>query len=240
MKLRTWSLLGLLPLTACLQMEQTVVLEADGSGVQKFTMTMREAAITEVRRASAAVSLRNATDPAAVFDKEKLQSALADAGFTVRGHKTGQQAGKRTVQLEADFADFATLQRTPLGGTQAEWVLAKGPKEGTAKLTVYPQGREAWLQSRLKAAELENSEDPLVERFFARRKKQLAGLDVVLRLEVPGQIYLWTKNMKKTGDRTAEARIAAADIRTPQDMVRRLSPRFEVIFDCRGCELPLQ
>ena len=35
------------------------------------------------------------------------------------------------------------------------------------------------------------------------------------------------------------ARIRAEDIKTPEDLVRRLAPRFEVIFDASGCQLPL-
>ncbi|MCA8975474.1 MAG: hypothetical protein KDC98_12195 [Planctomycetes bacterium] len=234
------SLLGLLPLTSCLEMEQTVVLESDGSGVQKFSMTMRESTMDEVRRAAAAVHTGGALEPTAVFDKEIVERELVDAGFELREHEATKAHGKRTVKLAAAFADFATLQKTPLGGSQAEWVLAKGPKEGTAKLTVYPQGREAWLEGRRKAEALKADDDPLVAQFFARRRQQLAGLDLVLRLEVPGQVYLWTKNMKKVGDRSVEARVSAADIKTPEDMIRRLSPRFEVVFDARDCTLPLR
>lgn len=73
-----------------------------------------------------------------------------------------------------------------------------------------------------------------------KRRRQLEGLDLRLRLEVPGEVYLWTKNMKKVGDRTVEARVAATDIVTPEDLVRRLAPRFEVIFDARATALPLK
>lgn len=240
MKLHTLALLALLPLTSCLQLEQTVTLAADGSGVQKFSMTMREATITEVRRASAAVQTGQNTDPTAVFDKLIVERELVEAGFELTSHVTEKTAAKRAVKLEAAFADFATLQKNPIGSSLAEWALAKGPKAGTAKLTYYPQGRAAWLQSRQKAEQLKTSDDPLVTDFFMKRRRQLEGLDLRLRLEVPGEVYLWTKNMKKVGDRTVEARVAATDIVTPEDLVRRLAPRFEVIFDARATALPLK
>ena len=39
--------------------------------------------------------------------------------------------------------------------------------------------------------------------------------------------------------REVVARVTAEQIKTPQDLVRRLAPRFEVIFDASACKLPL-
>jgi len=234
------SIAVLLCFSSCLQMEQTVILEADGSGKLTFALTMRDATIAEVRRASAAAQLGGAVDPTAVFDKKKAEGELVDAGFVLESYETTKPAHKRKVELVATFANFAALQKNPLAGSQAEWVLAKGPKEGTAKFTFYPQGRTAWLEARAKAEKLRSNVDPVIADFFQKRRQQLAGLDIAFRIEVPGRIYLWTKTMKKTGDREATARIRAEDIKTPEDLVRRLAPRFEVIFDATGCTLPLE
>ncbi|MCR9244323.1 MAG: hypothetical protein NXI31_04775 [bacterium] len=246
-RLRLLPFAMLLPLgcVGCLQLEQEVILAADGSGKLTFGMTMREATVAEVRQASAAAQLGAAVDPTAVFDRQKTERDLREAGFELDSYKAEQKANKRTVALAASFADFATLQRCPLNGTRAEWVLKKGPKPGTAKLTLYPQGRTAWLEARKKAAELQvqaaaGTIDPMVAGFFRKRQQQLAGLDLKFRVQLPGDVLLWTKTWKKTGNREVTAHVRAADIRTPEDLVRRLAPRFEVVFDSRGLQLPLQ
>ena len=231
---------SLLSLPGCLEIEQTVTLAADGSGRLEFAMAMREVTIAEVRQAGAAAQLGGAFDPTAVFDKEKTERELVAAGFVPVSHVAEQNGSRRNVKLCATFADFATLQRNPVNGTQAEWELAKGPKAGTAKLTFYPQGRAAWIAARDKAEQLRDEVDPIVAEFFRKRQQQLAGLDLALRIAVPGEVYMWTKNMSKTGEREVTAHVRAADIRTPEDLVRRLAPRFELIFDARGLDLALE
>ena len=53
-------------------------------------------------------------------------------------------------------------------------------------------------------------------------------------------MLVWTRNLERTGEREVTATITAEQIQTPEDLVRRLAPRFEVIFDATGCKLPLQ
>lgn len=43
--------------------------------------------------------------------------------------------------------------------------------------------------------------------------------------------------MAKAGDREVTARVTAKQIKTPKDLVRRLAPRYEVIFDVTGTTL---
>ena len=59
----------------------------------------------------------------------------------------------------------------------------------------------------------------------------------VQHIKRQGDVLVWTANMEKTGDREVTARIEASQIKTPMDLVRRLAPRFEVIFDARGTQL---
>jgi hypothetical protein len=82
--------------------------------------------------------------------------------------------------------------------------------------------------------------DAVAAAFFRKKREELTGLDLTLRFQLPGDVLLWTANMEKTGDREVTARITAEQIKTPQDLVRRLAPRFEVVFDAKGCKLPLQ
>ncbi len=228
-----------LTLAGCLEMEQTITLQADGSGTQAVRMVMPESTFANLKRASQAAKLGGGADPAAVFDKETVARDLGAAGLELVDHVAKRVPGKRSVELTASFGSFAGLQASPLCGSAAEWVLAAGPREGTAKLTLYPQGRQAWLDARAKAEKMPTERDPVTEAFFAKRQEELAGLDLTIRFDLPGDVLVWTRNLDKTGDRQVTARVTAEQIKTPEDLVRRLAPRFEVIFDASGCKLPL-
>jgi hypothetical protein len=165
---------------------------------------------------------------------------LEAVGMTLAAHATEAKDRKRNVEVTAAFPTFAALQQSPLAGSRAEWTLAAGPKPGTVKLTLYPQGKAAWTEARAKAESMQTEGDPIAEAFFRKKQAELTGLDLVVRFQVPGDVLVYTANMEKTGDREVTARIAADQIKTPQDLVRRLAPRFEVIFDGKDCKLPLQ
>jgi len=239
-KSKTLALLGCLALGGCLEIDQTVTLAADGSGTQSVHMVMRESMLTELARRQSAASLGAHGDPLAVFHQEKVSKELVEAGLELSEHKVGRTGGLRTVDMSAKFADFATLQKSPLCGSAAEWELQKGPKPGVGKLTLYPQGKVAWQQARLKAKNMDSKLDPVASAFFKRRKSELAGLDIAIRFKLPGDVLMWTKNMAKTGDREVTAKVTAEQIKTPKDLVRRLAPRYEVFFDVRGTALEKQ
>jgi hypothetical protein len=46
-----------------------------------------------------------------------------------------------------------------------------------------------------------------------------------------------TRNMKRIDQRTVVASIQGKDIRTPQDLIRRLAPRYQVVFAGKGCSI---
>ena len=237
--IRIVAFLLLAVLGGCLEMEQTITLEADGSGKQVMKMAMRETTLADIARASAAAELGAAPNPKAVFDKELVGRELEATGFKLVEHKAKAEGGKRSVDLTATFADFATLAKSPLCGSAAEWTLTAGPKPGTAKLTLYPQGRKAWGDARAKAESMKTDVDAVAADFFRKKQEQLSGLDLTLRFKVPGNVLVWTANMEKTGDQEVTARITAEQIKTPAELVRRLAPRYEVVFDAKDCKLPL-
>ncbi|HEB53098.1 MAG TPA: hypothetical protein ENI87_07590 [bacterium] len=230
-------LLTLLGFGGCLEIEQTVTLRADGSGEQQVHMVVREQLLAELQKRQPAVRLSQGGDPRAVFDEEMVRRELAAAGLEMQKHEVTRVEAMRAVDLTATFADFRTLQKSPLAGSSAEWVLDEGPKPGLARLTFYPQGKEAWLTARAKAKQMKGQHDPLVERFFQQQKSKLAGLDVALRLRLPGKVYLWTRNLEKVSDTEVVGRVTAAQIKTPNDLIRRLAPRYQVVFDARGTAL---
>ena len=84
---------------------------------------------------------------------------------------------------------------------------------------------------------MQGKADPIATEYFRMRQAQLTGLDVAFRFELPGDVMVWTKNMEKTSAREVVARVYAAQIKTPEDLMRRLAPRFEVIFDARDTSL---
>lgn len=224
-------------LGGCLELEQTVTLQPDGSGSQAVRLTLRGDVLRELERAAPAAQLGAGADPKAIFDEERVGGELRAAGLAMTRYAIEKKIDRRTVDLTAEFGDFATLQKSPLCGSAAEWQLAPGPRPGTARLTLFPQGQKAWQEAREKAKAMQAAPDPVVAEFFQKRRAQLAGLDIVVRFRVPGDVLVWTANMEKTGDREVTARVTAAQLETPQDLVRRLAPRFEVVFDASGCSL---
>ncbi|MFM1871335.1 MAG: hypothetical protein RL398_757 [Planctomycetota bacterium] len=229
----------LLVLGSCLEMEQSVTIKADGSGTHKVRMTVAEATLGDMQKAGAAAQLGGSANPFAVFDKELVAGELKAAGIELVSHTAERHGRTRVVELEAAFPDFAALGTGPLLGSAVEWVLAPGPQKGTAKLTLYLQGKKAWQEAREKAEQLAAESDPIAMDFFRRRMQQAKGLDLKLRVEVPGEVYVWTKNCKKVDERAIEVRVTPETVATPQDLVRWLSPRFEVIFDARELAVAL-
>jgi hypothetical protein len=228
-----------LPLSGCLEVEHTVRLAPDGSGSQSVRLELREATLAELQRLAPAAQLGAAANPAAIFDRAVVEQDLRAAGLELASFAATKAPGKRCVQLEARFPNFAALQKSPLAGNHAEWQLERGPRPETAKLTLYPQGKAAWTEARAKADAMPAQADPVAAEFFRKRQQQLDGLDICVRFQLPGDVLMWTRNLEKTGDREVTARITAAQIQTPEDLVRRLAPRFEVIFAANGCSLPL-
>jgi hypothetical protein len=236
-KIKTLALVSCFALGGCLEIEQTVTLAQDGSGTQSVHMVMQESLLAELAKRQPAAQLGASSDPGAVFHKEKVSKELIAAGLELSEHKVARTGGLRSVDLSAKFSNFTTLQQSPLCGSAAEWELQEGPKPGLGKLTLYPQGKVAWQQARSRAKSMQDKMDPVAEAFFKKRQTDLAGLDIVMRFKLPGKVLMWTKNMAKTGDREVTATVTAEQIKTPKDLVRRLAPRFEVIFDARGTEL---
>jgi hypothetical protein len=221
-------------LAGCLQLAETIAIGPDGSGTQQVVMTMPERTLVEARRA-AAVNQTAAADPQALFVRDTVQKELTAAGLELVSHETKSLDGARRVALLAKFASPQQLRASPLSGTTATWEFAPGPAPGTVEVTLYPQGKAAWTEARAKAEAMKNEVDAVAADFFDKRKAQLAGLDVTLRFKLPGKVLRLTRNLDQTADDEVTARITADRIRTAEDLVRWLAPRFQVVFDASGC-----
>lgn len=232
-------LLTSLPLPSCLEMQQTITIAADGSGTQRLQLSTTEAVLAEAGRAMAVTAPEGGTAPRQLFEQQAVQKELEAAGLRLVAYETGGDAGRRQVSLQVAFASPAELRRSPLLGGRAEWEFAAGPRPGTVRIALYLQGRSAWLQARAQAEALARGADPTAASFFDKRKQQLQGLDVQLRLQLPGKVLQWTRTLERTGDCEVLAKVSAAEIKTPEDLVRKLAPRFEVVIDASGLKLPL-
>ncbi len=224
-------------LSSCLELEETIAITADGSGTQKVAMTMPDGTLADVRRASA-VNRTGIADPQALFTKATVEKELQDVGMKLLAHKSERRDTSHTVDLTAGFASPFELRKSPLTGSAAEWTFTPGPVPNTIEVTLWPQGKKAWDEARAKAEAMKQSGgevDAVAAEFFARRKEQLAGLDVRLRLQVPGKILRYTRNLEQTGDREVVGHITAAKIATPEDLVRAVAPRYQLVFDAGDC-----
>ena len=89
------------------------------------------------------------------------------------------------------------------------------------------------------SAQMRRGGDAVAANFFRKQQGKLAGLDLTFRFKLPGNVLRHTRNMKQTAANEVVAKVTAAQIRTPEDLVRRLAPRFQVVFDARGCTIPI-
>ena len=227
----------LLPLAGCLEMDQTITIAKDGSGTQEVVMVLPSKTMGEVRRAATVNHNGGRIDPGALFDRASVEKELKALGLDLKEHQTQVQDEVRKVRLTVGFDSCEELADSPLVGSAAEWDLAPGPVEGSIELSFYPQGRLAWGQARAQAAKMKGEVDALVADYFNKRRSQLEGLDLTLRFRLPGKVLRYTRNMEQTGPNEVTARVNSAQIRTPEDLVRRLAPRYQVVFSAEDCTI---
>ena len=227
--------------TSCLQLEQTVAIHADGSGSQTVKITIPERVIEALQQqASAHNPLRKAPDMTAVFHRTKVEKELAAIGLKLVEHKVVDARHGRRASLAARFDNLEQLRKSPLGGSRADWIFTKGPLKGTIQLAYYPRGRAAWVEAQKKVLELQKKpNDPIVQSFFARQTAQLKGLDISVTINLPGTVLMAYGDLRETGLKQVRARVRGTDIKTPKNLILALAPRYQVVFDGRGCKLPL-
>lgn len=229
-------------LAGCLQIEQTVTIDTDGSGTQAVRMTVPDRVIEALQaQASAHNHLRKAPDMTAVFERAKVEKELVAAGLKLTEHRVVEARRGRRAVLAARFENPQQLGKSPLGGGRADWVFEAGPLKDTIQLSYFPLGRAAWVEAQKKVQELDKKpNDPVLQSFFARQREQLEGLDMSVTINLPGTVLMVYGQLKETGLKQIRARVRAADIQKPRDLVLALAPRYQVVFDGRGLKLPLE
>lgn len=231
-----WALSFALLLGGCLQVEESVEFDGTGAGTQSVVMSLPQSTLDAVQQAAAANQSGVASDPKALFERETVEAELRAVGLELVRHEVTKDKRAQKVDLQAKFASPSVLRSSPLVGSSAEWRFTKGPWPDTIEVTLFPQGEKAWREARERAEKMKGEEDRVVQDFFVRRQQQLAGLDVAFRLKLPGKVLRYTANLEQTGECEVTAKITAEQIRTPEDLVRRLAPRFQAVFDARDCK----
>jgi hypothetical protein len=223
-------------LAGCLQIEETITIDQVGAGTQDFVMSAPQATLDAVRLAASVNQNGAASDTKVLFVRESMEQELTTRGLELVTHETTEDGTTKKVSMQAKFTSLSALRQSPLVGAAAEWHFGPGPAPDTIEVTLYPQGKKAWTDARIKAEQMKDAIDPVAADFFARRRAQLQGLDVTFRLRLPGKVLRYTANMDQTGDCEVTAKITADQICTPEDLVRRLAPRYQAVFDSRECK----
>ena len=228
--------------TGCLQVEQAVTIAPDGSGTQSMELTVPDRVLHMLQQqATARNPVRRTPDLMAVFDRKKVEKELVESGLKLTSHKVSEVRNGRRATLVAKFQSLEQLRKSSVGGGRADWIFKEGPVKGSIHLAYYPRGRAAWVQARQKAAELRKKpNDPLVRSFFEKRKAQLEGLDLSMTINLPGTVLMCYGEVRETGLKQAQVRVTGSGIKTPVDLVLALAPRYEVVFDGRGCTFAVE
>jgi len=227
--------------TSCLELEETVTIQPDGSGTQKMRLGITERALDAARRQAAIAPEGSAakSDPTQIFDAELVRDEVTAAGLACTKVKTFQERRRRFIEVEAGFDSIEELRKSPLAGGEAEWEFTKGKRPGSVFVTFYPRGRAAYRVALEKAKRLPADPGDKEQQYFKRAVSQMKGLELQWVLNLPGDVLAYSKNTKRTGPRQITATVTADDITSPEALITLLAPRFEVVFDARGCTFPL-
>ncbi|MEO0479396.1 MAG: hypothetical protein AAF196_07945 [Planctomycetota bacterium] len=228
--------------TGCFQLRAVVRILRDGSGTQSVRMAFGRQVERELQKAAVATSagLREVFDPLLAFDEEAVRRDFEERGLELTSHETEQGYSRRSAEIGARFDALTTLRRSPLLGEDCEWFVLPGRTEGGLRIVCYPRGHVAWKVGREKARKLLQEPPDYRQQFFELRKPSLEGLDLELRLELPGAVRYSTGNVQRTDEQGVVVfRVTAESVRTPSDLLELLAPRIEVEFDGTGCTMPL-
>lgn len=214
-------------LASCLELEQRVVVRPDGSGTQTLRLVAGPEVLGALRQLAPGAQ---AGDPSRLFQEPAVRREVEALGLRLVRHQSrNRDDGRRALDLEVAFDSLDGLRKSPLTGGAATWELGPGPTPGTQTLVCYPRGKAAHEAAADRAKALAVPDERELG-FFARRKEQLRGLRVSFELEVPGEVRAVSANLAKSGARAARCVVTEAEVKSPQDLVLLLAPRFEVVF----------
>ena len=232
------SLLMLLPLAGCIQLEQTLTLKNDGSGQFAVEYSLSEQTIEQIR---AMYKLRQDLDqaagrPAAVAPGARLLRLYLDpveadlrnelkpyerAGVTAEKLKVESRGSERYVSLKLNFASLTELAKTDLFRSYG-FSLARGPG-GLYEMTHIAPGPKQARNADYTDAEATKLLAPVMGGFRAH-----------VTAQVPGAIQ--KTNATRHSERTAVWTFDFAD--DPFAFVQFQQADLRIVFDGRGLDLP--
>jgi hypothetical protein len=245
---RRWLAFSLLPLllpllgTACLELEQTLELAADGSGKLHVSIRLDRAAVERMKEKSGyQPSEEEKAAEREMFDVARIRKnfeglegvKLLDIQPFDDEKTMGMKASLQfDSQAKLAHGMRALIARAPgQRGGQLTWVFVKAG-EGRLRLIIYPSGRDDYRQAKeqlQRLATLGEEERAMQSVFFDQMKASLEGMRVSWRVKVPGVIDK-VETLKRTADDTAEMLVSAADVKTMEDMTRLGGMRFLIEF----------
>lgn len=224
-------------LTGCLEIHETVTISADGSGTQTVRMKVSRVMLASLQKKAIAAraTWEKQADITAIFDKRKARAELEGAGLKLTRHEVREKRASKTLDIEVAFDDIGELERSPLGGGRADWILKNGGKGRTA-LFFYPMGKTAWKEAQMRLAAFAKEPTANMVEFFQKNQAAMAGLDLRLTLNLPGRVLRMSKNLAAgTTPNQVVVHIRAADVKTPKHLLTLLAPCYFVEFDSRNC-----
>ncbi|MBW7908381.1 MAG: hypothetical protein H3C50_05590 [Kiritimatiellae bacterium] len=213
--------LVLLLASSCVQVEQTLSLDATGGGKLVFGYTMTKEAFAEIEarvKAEAEASGEDATLPFS-FDKAKIQEEFkeyAPLGIALEDVRAWDDDRNKHVRLEIRFASLAGVMKTEFFSDR------------TVELKKIDEGVYELRQRGAAGAE------SIPPETMDMMRSLLAGFRATLTFELPGAVV--ASNAGKTEDRRAEW-VFDVDADT-QALIRAQSEDLWVRFSAEGLELP--
>jgi len=227
-------------LGSCIEMEQTITLEADGSGTHRVVLWMNRSVEDAVQNfATVAQPTGRAFDPLQAMDEERVRAELRGTGLELIKHEALRDDWRRGFEIEIAFDNLEELRKSPLLGSRAEWEFLPGQEAGTRWIVLYPQGKEAWKQAYDKAKQMAETTDLALkasaDKWFAEQKKAMGEMSVEIALHLPSRVVDATRNVDVIeGAKGIAFSFSPDQVKTPEILARYLAPRFIAIVEDRG------
>ena len=231
-RLRPFFLLLLLAVAGCLQVDQHLTLNADGSGSFVLRYGMAQATIDQMaavsKEAMMLEGLTNEVDDASPFDfdEEEIRrdfKSYEAHGVTLRSVKIDNQAGWKYVNLDIAFTNLEGLARTEFIADHA--LSLRRQPDGSYVL------RQAAPAEKLAPEDLAGLDEASIRAMMAEMMK---GFRAAMKISVPGKI---TATTAPTNDGHTASWVYDLD-RDPQALERAQKTEIQVAFEGKDLALP--
>jgi hypothetical protein len=233
-------------LSGCIEMEQELTIGRDGAGTMKSHVAMSEKTLEQMENMAkmmGGAEGEGGSNPSEVFDEKRTREEAKKKGIDLQSYKTWSKDDKKHVEMVMGFKNLDEFRNANLGGNdESDIFFLKGEKEGTARLVLYPQGLEKHKEEVARMKEMAEAGEEAMEMqraMLGQMKAQMKGLKVIYRFTVPGKIVSVGEGLKQVGDSTAAFTFTDEDVKGPEDMQRLGTMKFEIVFESKDLQIPL-